>query len=128
MLNNKSIFVFVGKNIFDLNSITNMSFREGTSLVFINNISDGIIINNNEYKQLIDYFFSNIFITINEIVPKYVLVGKNMFVTNLITHVLYNNNNEKPLVFINNNPNGMIITENEYELLIKYLLSSHEQP
>ena len=128
MLNNKSIFVFVGKNIFDLNSITNMSFREGTSLVFINNISDGIIINNNEYKQLIDYFFSNIFITINEIVPKYVLVGKNMFVTNLITHVLYNNNNENPLVFINNNPNGMIITENEYELLIKYLLSSHEQP
>jgi len=121
MSNNSSMFVPVGQNIFDLNSITNIEYVIKNIQVYVKNNPNGIVITNEEYQQLINYIFSYQHKLRNEEIPKYVLVGKNMFNTDMITHVMYNNG--QVLVFINNNPNGMPISKDEYQLLIKYLLA-----
>jgi len=121
MSNNLSMFVPVGQNIFDLNSITNIEYVIKNIQVYVKNNPNGIVITNEEYQQLINYIFSHQHKLRNEEIPKYVLVGKNMFNTDTITHVMYNNG--QVLVFINNNPNGMPISKDEYQLLIKYLLA-----
>lgn len=123
MSNKTSMFVPVGKNIFDLNSITNIQYSNDNILVYVINNPNGITLTNEEYSQLLHYFFSNNNMSIN-MIPKYILVGNNMFVTNTITHVLYNDGNS--LVFIINNQTDMPITEDEYDLLIKYLLTQFD--
>ena len=121
MSNKTSMFVPVGKNIFDLNSITNITYIDGKAQVYVTNNTNGFELSDKEYQQLLDYYFSHKDIPVECMIPKYVLVGKNMFNTTMITHVMDNN---KVLVYINNNPNGMEITDDEYQLLIKYLLAN----
>lgn len=121
MSNKNSLFVLVGENIFDLNSITNIGCVGTNIHVYIRNNSVGVPLTSKEYHQLLNYFFPHKYISPNYEIPEYILVGNNMFNTNLITHALHNN--EKSLVFVNKNPNGMPITYEEYQLLIKYLLA-----
>jgi len=109
MTDKKPMFVPVGKNIFDLNVITNIAYSTETIQVYIKNNPNGVQITVNEYEQLIHYLFGGENTLSTEMIPQHVLVGKNMFNTDMITHVLYNNG--KVLVYINNNPTGMTITD-----------------
>ena len=130
MSNKSSMFVSIGKHIFDLNSITNVSYLSNKNLVYIINNPNSFLLNDEEYQQLINYYFPYEHINENnnniknDMIPKYVIVGKNMFNTTFITHVLYDKYKNTVSVFINNNPNAMQITTEDYQLLIKYLLAS----
>lgn len=134
MANKSSMFVPVGKHIFDLNSITNISYLPDKNSVYVINNPNGFLLTDEEYQQLINYYFPNEYENKknnnnnihNDILPKYVIVGKNMFNTTVITHVLHDKNKNAVSVFINNNLNAMQITQEDYQLLIKYLLASYE--
>jgi hypothetical protein len=114
------MFVPVGKHIFDLRSITNIKYNDDVILVYVANNPNGFAITSDEYDQLLHYFFSGAN-KHTDMVVKYVLVGKDMFVTDMITHVLCND--DEIFVFINGNQTGFPLTKNKYELLIKYLLA-----